>query len=53
MIRTITEKARVIRMESLAPIQFWGEAVNTVVYLHQRSQNEELQRSDRDSYQAP
>ena len=40
MIRTITEKARAMMIDSQAPIQFWGEAVNTAVYLHQRSPNE-------------
>jgi hypothetical protein len=39
--------------DSQAPIQFWGEAVNTAVYLHQRSQNEGLKRDDHDGYQAP
>jgi hypothetical protein len=53
MIRTITAKARVIMIDSQAPIQFWGEAVNTAVYLHQRSPNEGLKRNDRDGYQAP
>ena len=40
-------------IDSQAPIQFWGEAVNTAVYLHQRSPNEGLKSSDRDGYQAP
>jgi hypothetical protein len=40
MIRTITEKARAMMVDTQAPIQFWGEAVNTAVYLHQRSPNE-------------
>jgi len=54
MIRTITEKARAMMIDSQAPIQFWGEAVNTAVYLHQRSPNEGLKRrNDRDGYQAP
>jgi len=53
MIRTITEKARPMMIDSQAPIQFWGEAVNSVVYLHQRSPNEGLtQRDDRDGYKA-
>jgi len=37
MIETITEKARALMIESQAPIQFWGEAVNTASYLHQRT----------------
>jgi hypothetical protein len=53
MIHTITEKAREMMIDSQAPIQFWGEAVNTAVYLHQRSPNESMRRGDRDGYQAP
>jgi len=54
MIRTITNKARAMMIASQAPIQLWGEAVNTAVYLHQRSPNEGLKRkNDRDDYQAP
>jgi len=54
MIRTITEKAQATIIDSQAPVQFWGEAVNTAVYLHQRSPNESLKRkNDRDGYQAP
>jgi hypothetical protein len=54
MIRTITEKARAMMIHSQARIQFWGEAVNTAVYLHQRSPNEGLKRNnDHDGYQAP
>jgi hypothetical protein len=53
MIRTITEKARAMMIDSQAPIQFCGEAVNTAVYLHQRSPNEGFKRNDRDGYQAP
>jgi hypothetical protein len=52
MIRTITEKPLAMMIDSQAPIQFWGKAVNTAVYLHQRSPNEGLKRSDRDCYQA-
>jgi len=52
MIRTITEKATPMMIDSQAPIQFWGEAVDTAVYLHQRSPNEGLKRNDRDGYQA-
>jgi hypothetical protein len=54
MIRTITEKARAMMIDSQAPVQFWGEAVNTAVYLHQRSPNEGLtKRDDGDGYNAP
>jgi len=42
MICTNTEKARAMMIDSQASIQFWGEAVNTAVYLHQRSPNEGL-----------
>ena len=36
------------------PVQFWGEAVKTAVYLHQRSLNEGMKkRNDRDGYQPP
>jgi len=37
MIETITEKARALMIESQAPIQFWGKAVNTASYLRQRT----------------
>jgi hypothetical protein len=54
MIKTITEKAHAMIIDSQAPIEFWGEAVNTAVYLHQRSPNEGLaKRDDRDGYKAP
>jgi hypothetical protein len=53
MIGTITEKARAMMIDSQAPVQFWGEAVNTAVYLHQRSPNEGLKRNNLDGYQAP
>jgi hypothetical protein len=54
MIRTITENARAMMIDSQTPVQFWGEAVNTAVYLHQRSPNEGLtKRDDRDGYKAP
>jgi hypothetical protein len=54
MIRTITEKAQAMMIDSQVPVQFWGEAVNTAVYLHQRSPNEGLKRkNDGDGYQAP
>jgi len=54
MIRTIPEKARAMMIDSQVRVQLWGEAVNTAVYLHQRSPNECLKRkTDRDGYQAP
>jgi len=54
MISTISEKARAMMIDSQAPIQLWGEAVNTGVYLHHRPPNEGLKRkNDRDGYQAP
>jgi len=54
MIKTITEKARAVIIDSQAPIEFWGESVNTAVNLHQRSPNEGLsKRDDRDGYNAP
>jgi len=53
MIHTITEKAQAMMIDSQAPIQLWGEAVNTAVYLHQRSPNEGLKRKDdHDGYKA-
>jgi hypothetical protein len=53
MIRTLTEKTRAMMIDSQAPVQFWGKAINTGVYLHQSSPNEGLKRNDRDGYQAP
>jgi hypothetical protein len=54
MIRTITKKARAMMIDSQAPVQFWGEALNTASYHHQRSPKEGLtKRDDRDGYQAP
>jgi hypothetical protein len=54
MIQTITEKARSMTIDSQAPLVFWGEAVNTAVYLHQRTPNEGLtKRHDHNGYQAP
>jgi len=41
-------------LDSQAPLEFWGEAVNTAVYLHQRMPNEGLtRRDDRDGFKAP
>jgi len=52
MIQTITEKARSMMIDSQVPLVFWGEAVNTTVYLYQRTPNEGLtRRDDRDGYQ--
>ena len=54
IIFTITEKARAMIIDSQAPVQFWGQAVNTAVYLHQRSPNQGLtKKNDCDGYQAP
>jgi hypothetical protein len=51
MIHTITEKARAMRLDSQAPLEFCREAINPAVYLHQRQPNEELtKRDDRDGY---
>jgi len=53
MIHTITEKARAMILDSQAPLEFWGEAINTAVYLHQCLPNEGLtKRDDRDGYKA-
>ena len=53
MIQIITEKARSMMIDSQAPLVFWGEAVNTTVYLHQQTPKEGLtKRDDRNSYQA-
>jgi len=54
MIRTITEKARAMILDSQAPLEFWGEAVNMAVYLHQAIPNEGLtRRDDHDCFKAP
>ena len=53
IIRTTTEKAQAMMVDSKAPIQVWGEAVNTAVYLHQRSPNEGVTiRDDQAGYKA-
>jgi len=52
MFRRITEQACAMIIDFQAPIQFWGEAFNTAVYLHQRLPYEGMKRSDRDGYQA-
>jgi hypothetical protein len=54
MIRTITEKARAMMIDSQVPVQFRAEAVNTADYLHQRSPTECLTKQDcRDSCNSP
>ena len=53
MIGVITEKARAMMIDSQAPLEFWGEAVGTAVYLHRLTLNEGLmKRDDRDGYKA-
>ena len=47
MIQTINEKARAMILDSQVPIEHWGWAVHTAVYLHQRTPNESLQREQR------
>jgi len=53
MIHTVTEKARAMMIDTQPSIQLWGEAVNTAVYLHQRSPNEGLKRKDCYDYKEP
>jgi hypothetical protein len=54
MICTITEKARAIILDSQAPLEFWGEAINTAVYLHQHLSNKGFTNRDNlDGYKAP
>ena len=54
MILTITEKSRAMILESHAPREFWGEAINTAVYLHQRMPKEVLTKRDNcEGYKAP
>ena len=53
MIGVITEKARAMMVDSQAPLEFWGEAVGTAVYLRRLTPNEGLtKRDDRDGYTA-
>jgi len=53
MICTITDMARAMTIHSQAAVHFWGEAVNTTVYVNQRSPYKGLKRqTDRDGYQA-
>ena len=42
MNRTIMEKARKMLLEARLPESFWAEAVNTAVYLHDRSPTRSL-----------
>lgn len=42
MNRTIMEKARTMLLEAHLPESFWAEAVNTAVYLHNRSPTRSL-----------
>lgn len=42
MNRTIMEKARTMLLEACLPDSFWAEAVNTAVYLHNRSPTRSL-----------
>jgi transposase InsO family protein len=42
MNRTIMEKARTMLLEACLPESFWAEAVNTAVYLHNRSPTRSL-----------
>jgi hypothetical protein len=54
MIQTITEKAQSMMINSQVPLVFWGEALNTAVYLHQRTPHEGItNRDDRDGYHGP
>jgi len=43
MNRTIMEKARSMLLEARLPESFWAEAVNTAVYLHNRSPTRSLE----------
>jgi hypothetical protein len=52
IITKITAKARAIMIDSHAHIQISRDAVNTVVYLNQRSPNEGFNRNDRNGYEA-
>jgi len=42
MNRTVMEKARTMLLEARLPESFWAEAVNTAVYLHNRSPTRSL-----------
>jgi len=43
MNRTVMEKARTMLLEAHLPESFWAEAVNTAVYLHNRSPTRSLE----------
>src|SRR5437660_7284924 len=43
MNRTIMEKARSMLLEAGLPESFWAEAVNTAMYLHNRSPTRSLE----------
>jgi hypothetical protein len=54
MIHLITEKQRAMILDSQAPLEFWGKAINTTVYLHQRLPNKGLtKRNNCDGYKDP
>jgi hypothetical protein len=54
MIQAITEKAQSTIIDSQAPLVCWGDAVDTAVYLHQRTPNEGLTKTDdHNDYTAP
>ena len=54
MILPITERARTMILDAEAPLEFWGEAVNTAVYLYQRIPNEGLtSRDNHDGHKSP
>jgi hypothetical protein len=41
-------------LDSQAPLEFWGEAITTAVYLHQHLPNKGLsKRDDHNGYKAP
>lgn len=53
-IQTSTENARSMMIDSPAPLLFWGEAVNTTVYLHLSTPNKALtKRDDCNGYPVP
>ena len=49
-IGVITEKARSMMIDAQVPVEFWGEAIFTAVYLRRRSPNNGIiKRDDRDA----
>jgi hypothetical protein len=46
MVRTITKMARAMVLNSQAPHEFWGEAVNRAIYLYQQMPNEGLTKKN-------